>query len=105
MSPRIRRDSGIFRRKSGEAPPPSLRASSDNHIDFTSRAMDCFVASLLATAERIIARRHNRPLDLAKADAVAIALAPAAHDQQIAVFEKRRLTCRRPARPARCRSS
>src|SRR6476646_7433108 len=33
-------------------------------------------------------RRQNRPLDLAKADAVAVALAPAAHDKRVAVFEE-----------------
>src|ERR1700761_7347151 len=33
-------------------------------------------------------RRQNRALDFAEADAIAVALAPAAHDQRIAVFEK-----------------
>ena len=37
----------------------------------------------------VLASRHYRPLNLPKADTVAIALAPAAHDQRIAVFEKR----------------
>src|SRR6266481_9583178 len=32
--------------------------------------------------------RRNRALDLAEADAVAVALAPAAHDKRVAVFEK-----------------
>ena len=36
----------------------------------------------------VLASRHYRPLNLPKADTVAIALAPAAHDQRIAVFEK-----------------
>ena len=39
----------------------------------------------------VLASRHYRPLNLPKADTVAIALAPAAHDQRIAVFEKRPL--------------
>src|SRR3569833_1344688 len=33
-------------------------------------------------------RRDNRPLHRAEADAVAIALAPAAHDELVAVFEE-----------------
>src|SRR5882724_10653756 len=35
-----------------------------------------------------LTRRRNRALDLAKADAIAVALAPAAHDERIAVFEE-----------------
>src|SRR6266481_742932 len=34
-------------------------------------------------------RRENRAFDFAKADAIAIALTPAAHDKGIAIFEKR----------------
>src|SRR5450755_4841651 len=33
-------------------------------------------------------RRQNRALDFTKTDAVAVALAPAAHDERIAVFQK-----------------
>src|SRR6202453_4292731 len=33
-------------------------------------------------------RRRNRALDFAKADAITVTLAPAAHDQRIAVFQK-----------------
>src|ERR1700726_2414515 len=33
--------------------------------------------------------RQDRAFDFAKADAIAVALAPAAHDKRIAVFEKR----------------
>src|SRR5437660_12344431 len=33
-------------------------------------------------------RRDNRPLDLAEADAISVALAPAPHYQRVAVFEK-----------------
>src|SRR4051794_18938319 len=47
--------------------------------------MDCF-ASLAMTNNSL--RRHNRPFDFTKTDAVAVALAPAAHDQRIAVFEE-----------------
>src|SRR5882672_552176 len=36
-----------------------------------------------------LASRQNRTLDLAEADAIAITLAPAAHDKRIAIFEKR----------------
>ena len=36
-------------------------------------------------------RRQDRPFDFAKTDAVAVALAPAAHDERIAVFEERPL--------------
>src|SRR5436190_237699 len=36
-------------------------------------------------------RRQNCPLDLAKSDAVAVTLAPAAHGERIAVFEERAL--------------
>src|SRR5689334_401302 len=34
-------------------------------------------------------RRQNRAFDLAEADAIAVALAPAAHEKRIAVFEER----------------
>src|SRR5262245_41616255 len=44
------------------------------------------------TGEAILSlRRKNRTLDLAKPDAIAIALAPAAHHERIAVFEERAL--------------
>src|SRR5436309_707162 len=36
-------------------------------------------------------RRHNRPLDLAEADAITVALAPAAHHKGVAVFQERAL--------------
>jgi len=36
----------------------------------------------------VLASPQDRPLNLPKADAVAVALAPAAYDQRIAVFEK-----------------
>src|SRR3954466_1991518 len=39
--------------------------------------------------ERALLRRQNRPLDLAETDAIAVALAPAAHHQRVAVFEER----------------
>src|SRR5260370_37676915 len=42
-----------------------------------SRETDCF-ASLAMT---VLFSGNNRPLDLAEADAIAVALAPAAHDQ------------------------
>src|SRR3979490_933230 len=57
---------------------------SDEAIQSSFAALDCF-ASLAMTE---LHGRHYRPLNLAKADTVAIALAPAAHDQRIAVFEK-----------------
>src|SRR5882757_8106624 len=38
--------------------------------------------------EKSLLGRDDRPLDLAKTDAVAVALAPAAHHQRIAVFEE-----------------
>src|SRR5215218_4016540 len=34
-------------------------------------------------------RRQNRPLDLAEADAVTVALAPATHHERVAIFKKR----------------
>src|ERR1700687_1531626 len=34
-------------------------------------------------------RRQDRAFDFAKADAIAVALAPAAHDKGIAIFKKR----------------
>ena len=50
-----------------------------------------FVASLLAIDVERATPPPNRPLDLAKADAITVALAPAAHHEQIAVFEERPL--------------
>src|SRR6266704_5303731 len=38
-----------------------------------------------------LARRRDRALDFTKPDAVAVALAPAAHHERIAVFEERTL--------------
>src|SRR5439155_22580332 len=97
MSLSIRPSFAIFRRGSGEVcalAPPSLRAKRSNPWHVTAwRKMDCFVAALLAMMERRLRRRdsfsrQNRALDLAKADAIAVALAPAVHDQLVAVFEK-----------------
>src|SRR3954447_1942293 len=45
--------------------------------------------------ESALLRRQNRPLDLAETDAVAVALAPAAHHQRVAVFEERPFHARR----------
>src|SRR2546422_6376068 len=44
-----------------------------------------------AMTRRESLRRQNRPFDLAKPDAIALALAPAAHGEGIAVFEERAL--------------
>src|SRR5215217_8540374 len=51
------------------------------------------VASLLCppyetATTRASPRRQNRPLDLAKADAIAVALAPASHHERIAIFQE-----------------
>src|SRR5262245_12906407 len=43
------------------------------------------------TAERASTRRQNRPLDFAEADTIAVALAPTAHDERIAIFQERPL--------------
>jgi hypothetical protein len=38
------------------------------------------------SADRFLLRRHNRPLDLAETDAMAVALTPAVETQRIAVL-------------------
>src|ERR1700704_4616678 len=48
---------------------------------------DCSLSLLAMTAESL--RRQYRAFDCAEADAVAVALAPAAQGKRIAVFEKR----------------
>src|SRR4051812_43800852 len=58
--------------------------------------MDCFAEPVIRRrfaptgwlAMTASPRRENRPLDLAEPNAITVALAPAAHHQRIAVFEK-----------------
>src|SRR5579883_857419 len=47
--------------------------------------------SILCTPRKDCLGRRDRALDLTKADAISIALAPAAHRYRIAIFQKRPL--------------
>src|SRR5262245_12394160 len=83
----------------GAAVAPSLRAKRSNPESLRGDSLDCFVASLLAMTNFTVPpeslRRQNCSLDLAEADAIAVALAPAAHDEGIAVFQERALDAAR----------
>ena len=81
ISPRIRHGFGIFRRRSAELSPASLRANGSRK---------CAPRWLAMTGQKSFGRQ-DRAFDFAEADAIAIALAPAAHHERIAVFEKRPL--------------
>src|SRR3954451_16101056 len=96
MSPHIRSACGIFRRRSAE-PSTSLRAERSNpclHL-WRGGLLRRFAPRNDAERERASPRRQNRPLDLAKSDAVAVALAPAAHHERIAVLQERPFHARR----------
>ena len=86
--------------RASEAKPIHARSNARRSMVWIASSL-----ALLAMTERASLRRHDRPLDLAEADAVAVALAPAAHHQRIAVFEERALHAAGAVRPARCRSS
>src|SRR4051812_11702965 len=100
MSRRIARSIEIFRRNSGE--PLSVIPGRCEAIQFLlEERLDCFVAdaplhkrfAFVAgnDAKRASPRRGDRPLDLAEPDTVTVALAPTAHHERVAVFEKRAL--------------
>src|SRR5260370_5941412 len=99
-------------------PPDERRAPStviarspcDEAIPFSAQKLDCFVASPHPTTERKSFRRQNCALDLAKTNAKTVALAPAAHDERIAVFEERALDAARELKrlgafPADCQKT
>src|SRR5215207_7655137 len=71
--------------------PPSLRGAKRRSNPRLSKRIDGLLRFARNDGERASLRRQNRPLDLAKTDAVAVALAPAAHDERIAVFKERAL--------------
>src|SRR5258708_32574425 len=86
---RIRRGCGIFRRNSGEEDlviPGRCNASNPESRDSGSGANAPSRNDGSGSP-----RRRDRALDLAKPNAVAVALAPAAHDKRIAIFRERPL--------------
>src|SRR3981081_914625 len=72
------------------------RSAATKQSSLSLATLDCFASPVigrrfaptrwLATTESF--SRRDRPFDLTKPDAIAVALAPAAHDKRIAVFEK-----------------
>src|ERR1700753_2510422 len=62
-------------------------ASESKQSRAAAQKLDCFVAYAPRNDENLSRRKYRR-LDFADADAIAVALAPAAHHQRIAVFKK-----------------
>src|SRR6266481_2620198 len=98
-SPRMWRGSGIFRRRSADSRPVIARERNrrSNPV-LVSATLECLSEPVigrrfaptrwLAMTEKSL-RRQNRALDRTEADAIAVALAPAAHHERIAVFQER----------------
>jgi len=89
ISRRILREFGIFRPKSGRC-LPSLRGANATKQSRTFLAAQWIASRSLSSGARRrdplarnerLFRRRNRAFDFTKADAIAIALAPTAHDQ------------------------
>src|ERR1700742_562656 len=90
MSRRIARRSGIFRPRRGELSGVvgwAKRSVPTMSREWWARRIRAFAHP---TRNQLL-RRQNRPLDLAEADAVTVALAPAAHRERVAIFQERAL--------------
>src|SRR5438552_17345296 len=83
-SPRMWLGSGIFGRRSAEL-------SQHRHSGVRRRTRPGMTASGLARRNEESLGRQNRALNSTEADAVAVALAPAAHQKEVAVLPERAL--------------